>query len=207
MMADFLNHIGYDKSKKNSTQFENFYEGMWKQPYNGLPNETTGSFGRRAGKPLIIFSGHGSWNAENGYVQVPKASRFVFFIEHMKTLSDQLGGHIESAGSLLGNLPAPDSEYQQYSTMPNYTLHPPYNPTLNIQKLDPKAQRANQIFQVILKRNARSMTLRQLIPVLESQLPKNIVLNGIDYFWACCRAVDFKREVGGEAIGVNAMQR
>lgn len=204
-MADFLDHIGYNQS--TSTEFEDFYDDLWKQPYNGLPKELTGNYGRRAGKFLVVFSGHGSWDPKNGYIQVPKASRFVFFIEHMKTLSDNLGGSVESVGALLGNLPAPDSTYEQFSTMPNYSLHPPYHPTLNIQKLRSRVKRDNQIMQIILRRNARSLTLSQLIPIIESKLPKTTVLDGIDYFWACCRAVDFKHEVGGEAIGVNAMQR
>ena len=199
----FLNSLGYDP---DAMDFEDFYELEYAK-FNQLPTGTGGTFSRRPGKFLVIFSGHGSWNPDDGFIQVPKGARFVAFTEHMKTLSDGLGGKIESLGSLLGTLPQPDSEFAQYMNMPNYTLHPPYDPPLNIQRLTNNAQRNSNIWQIVLNRTSPSVTLKKLYPWIEKRLPDKIVRNGIDYFWACCRAVDFKREVGGEAIGVNAMQR
>lgn len=73
---------------------------MPEQRSNNLPTSTTGTFTRRDGKRLLIFSGHGSWSPDDGYVNVPKGSRFCFFTENMKAISDGFGAQVEKWGVL-----------------------------------------------------------------------------------------------------------
>lgn len=169
------------------------------------PFATRGKFKRRPGKKLIIFSGHGSWDPKikEPYVQVPKKSQFCFFTENMKTISDSFGGRVEKWGALLGILPEPDQIIGEFKNMPNMMLHPPFNPTLNIQKMTAEECKTHNAMQIILRKNAASVSLKDLFKIMnELKIPTE----DVDMYWAACRAIDLK-PVGGEKFGVNDMQR
>ncbi|MFC6881690.1 MULTISPECIES: putative adhesin [Actinomadura] len=93
--------------------------------------EATSVKGKGRPDNQTVFSGHGSYDPANGKVTVPPGTSVTVYAPHGATISDRLGGAIET-GTGTGKFPHV-ATYGPGQKMPNYTLHPPYNPTLNIQ--------------------------------------------------------------------------
>jgi RHS repeat-associated protein len=92
--------------------------------------------GRKPGGNPNILSGHGSYNPRNGTVTVPEGTSVTVWTEHGNSISDKLGNYIETGKDItfqdFGSKITGARTYLPGSQMPNYTLHPPFNPDLNI---------------------------------------------------------------------------
>lgn len=142
----------------------------------------------------IVFSGHGSWIPENGYVQMTRNCRIEFYTENARTLSDALGGDLDR-GITTGVMP--DQRRPGYSSVTNNTL---YRPTgLNIRTpdpttwvvyrhlLDPVPMGGENIqVQIPMSRSA-GFTIKQILDRLDPAIRRD---DEVRLIWAGCRAVE-----------------
>ncbi len=160
----------------------------------------------------IVFSGHGSWElGGDEFVQLPGNAQMKFYTLNAKTLSDALGGLIDT-GNVVGI--NPDQEAGPHQSVPDLRLFPPVNPPLNLQQppatswsvamLPGPVPVDDKNIQVRIRNDhGDGMSLKQLFQELN---PAITTADSVLFLWAACRAVNLA-DAGGEALGVNAMQR
>jgi hypothetical protein len=159
---------------------------------------------------IIVLSGHGSWElGKDQYVQMPDKCSIKFYTCNAKTLSDGLGGQIDRG--IVAGLD-PDQEAGPFKSVPDMRLFPPTG--LHIKRPDLTRWHVLQLpapvpfdgknLQVqIDTRYPGGASLKTLFKLLEPAIQE---ADAVTFLWAACRAVNLK-EVGGETLGVNAMQR
>jgi hypothetical protein len=163
----------------------------------------------------IVFSGHGGWEpAKDGFAAVPKNCQMNFYTDNLKSLSDALGGQLDVA-----NITIDESQTQrEFSSVPDYRLYPPTG--LNIKT--PDLTRDWHVIHVPFTQNTSCPADARNIQVIarggaKKGLPLSLLFNilrpavdsssdGVLFIWACCRALQFQ-DAGGEALGVNVVQR
>ena len=159
---------------------------------------------------IIVFSGHGEWVLGNkSFVALPARCSMKFYTLNMKTLSDAFGGDLDR-GIIKGV--SVDQEAGPFKQVPDMTLFAPFDPPLNIRtpdlrhwhvvKLPAPIPTDDNNLQIQLKRKYEA-SLSQLFSYLR---PAIDTADSVLFIWAACRAINL-RPVGGESIGVNAMQR
>jgi hypothetical protein len=75
-----------------------------------------------------VFSGHGAFNLDDGFLEVPEGTTINTYSNLGEGISDSLGNQIElgNAQGLIQN------SYGPGDIIPNYTLYPGDNPALSI---------------------------------------------------------------------------
>ena len=157
---------------------------------------------------IIVLSGHGSWEMKDGYTTLPAKCWIKFFTCNMKTLSDGLGGDIDRG--LIKGL-KPDQEAGPFSSVPNMRLYPPHGLLIRtpgnnwdvIELGKNAAPVSNKNLQVKIANSRKGgMNLETILKELNTAM-----LGGeCTILWAACRAIGLRRS-GGDAFGVNALQR
>jgi hypothetical protein len=85
---------------------------------------------RGLGRPdnQVVFSGHGGISAiDASTAQVPEGTCIVFYCTHGESISDALGGEIETG------TPSSTQVIGSGESVPDYWLAPPFNPTLSVE--------------------------------------------------------------------------
>jgi hypothetical protein len=161
---------------------------------------------------IIVFSGHGKWAlGKDQFVQLPAKCSMKFYTMNAKLLSDGLGGGIDR-GRVIGL--EPDQEGGPFSTIPNMRLYPPTG--LNIRRPDPSSWRVLELpcaipaddkniqIQIQIHRKyGRGGDLETLFKLLQPAIRS---ADSVIFLWAACREIGLKA-AGGEALGVNVVQR
>ena len=135
----------------------------------------------------IFLCGHGGWKPAAGYAKVPANSSITFYTQNAKLMK---GGDDYKViqGTFWG---VPDSIIRAFHTCPNMRLYPD----------DPDVITYSESIRQPGTRLLWSNTANGLL--LSKIFEEN---PGNDFIWACCRHVQFKREVGGESLGVNLVE-
>ncbi|WP_051110431.1 putative adhesin [Longispora albida] len=92
-----------------------------------------------------VLSGHGSWEVTDGWTRVPEGTTVHFYSYHGWTILDEVGGMIERGVPM-----KPLQTYKGGDMIPNYVLHPPFDPSLNIRG-NPYVPRQSTKLKEILK--------------------------------------------------------
>ncbi len=159
---------------------------------------------------VIVFSGHGRWDlGTDEFVQMPAKCSIKFYTMNAKLLSDSLGGDIDRG--IIAGL-EPDQEAGPFKTVPDMRLFPPSG--LHIRRPDPRRWHVLHLpglipvddknIQVQIKPHYQggaslSVLLKLLAPAIHQA-------DSVLFLWAACREV-LLRPAGGEALGVNVLQR
>lgn len=162
---------------------------------------------------VIVFSGHGAWDPNDGYATVPRNCSIEFYTEANRTLSDALGGDLD-VGNGAGH--TPDQFGGPFSSVPNMRLYeptglniitpslaydvthigagtPPVHPTRHLQ------------VQLSFGSYPNGLTLAELFIELDEVVRRSAT--DVKFIWAACRETGLRPTTLGQQIGFNSMQR
>lgn len=138
--------------------------------------------------------GHGSWSPKDGYTRVPAGCTVAFYTEFAKTLGGTDSDHI-----VAGTFNRPASRIvNEYMMVPNMKYFP--MDESDIQDAEDRKQ-PGAVLIATTKEDGRD---------LKGLFAANQTVRDVDYHWAACLAIQFKRDtydssahVGNVATGMN----
>ena len=151
-----------------------------------------------------FLAGHGEWNPENGFTQVPKGCSVTFYTHHAKTVLTDAAYEVV-AGTYASQ---PESRIEQYMQVPNMTQVGFVGAEVHIRNnfQNSFAQNNDPNTRILLLPAGARASLKQLFEALDGQIRAAVdQFGGIDFHWCCCRYVLMKGEIRGTA-GFNATE-
>ncbi|AFL74229.1 putative adhesin [Thiocystis violascens] len=152
----------------------------------------------------VFLAGHGEWDPENGFTQVPRGCSVAFYTHHAKTLLTNAAYQVVD-GTYGGE---PENVIGEYKQVPNMTQigFVAAENAIRTDFTNHHIANPNPVTRLLLLPPGMRVNLSQLFILLDDVVRTAIVQHGgIDFVWCCCRYVLMKGEIRGRD-GFNATE-